>query len=511
MPNLDVLLIHPPVAKPGEPPAGLAQLKSALKTAQVSCEIIDANLEGLYSLIHSVTQAEHRRTRMALRNREKNIAALHSLETVQNFDNYKRSVLEINHLLGEAGNPYQTLITFTDYKQKEFVPVRSHDLIRAAEQPERNPFFKYFSSLLPRIEKLAPQVIGISLIYLSQAITSFALIGQLCRAFPHTKLVLGGGLITSWMSRPDWKNPFVGLVDEVIPGRGEKKLTALFHKAQKNNFHVPDYHNVEWDHYFSPGRVIPYATSYGCYWRSCTFCPECAEQNRFDPVPHDQVFDNLNTLAAHKPALFHFLDNALSPSLLKKIARRDMPAPWYGYARFTPELEDPDFCYALRQSGCVLLQLGLESGDQHVLDKMQKGIQLEAVSRILHHLKKAGIATFIYLLFGTPYETIAEARRTKQFVLDHADCINYINPALFNMPVFSDESERLSTRPFYEGDLSLYHSFDHPKGWHRDRVRHFLSDEFTSHSVIRKILNANPPLFTSNHAPFFTDFYKSVR
>lgn len=509
MPYLDVLLIYPPVAKPAEPPAGVAQLKSALKRAGLSCESIDANVEGQYSLIQNVPHSESRRSKMALQNRDKNSAAVHSLAALQNFDNYKRSVLELNHLLGETGRPFRAFITFTDYKQQEFLPVRSQDLLRAAERPERNPFYAYFAEqLLPYIEKTTPGVIGISLVYLSQAVTTFALLGLLRRSFPHCTLILGGGLVTSWMSRPDWCNPFSGLVDGIYPGRGEAKLSALFTQKAIDDFYTPDYHNTDWDRYFSPGRVLPYAASYGCYWKACTFCPECAEDNQYAPVPPAKVFADLEQLAEHHPTLLHFLDNAISPSLLRKIADHRLPTSWYGYVRFTSELQDLDFCHALRQSGCVLLQLGLESGEQQVLDKMTKGIRLESVSTILKNLKRAGIAAYVYLLFGTPYETISEARRTMQFVLDHADCIRYINPAIFNMPVFSDESARYMPRPFYEGDLSLYHAFEHPGGWHRDQVRQFLNDEFKSQRLIRKIMNANPPLFSSNHAPFFTDFFK---
>ncbi len=57
--------------------------------------------------------------------------------------------------------------------------------------------------------------------------------------------------------------------------------------------------------------------------------------------------------------------------------------PWYGFVRITRHLADLDFCRALKRSGCVMLKLGLESGDQHVLDSLQKGVDLEEASRAL--------------------------------------------------------------------------------------------------------------------------------
>jgi hypothetical protein len=38
-------------------------------------------------------------------------------------------------------------------------------------------------------------------------------------------------------------------------------------------------------------------------------------------------------------------------------------------------------------------------------------------------------------------------------------------------------------------------------------VRRFLDREFARHPAIRKIINRQPPYFTSNHAPFFADTF----
>jgi radical SAM superfamily enzyme YgiQ (UPF0313 family) len=203
------------------------------------------------------------------------------------------------------------------------------------------------------------------------------------------------------------------------------------------------------------------------------------------------------------PFLIHFVDNAVSPSTLQHLAKHPPGAPWYGFVRITPDLADPDFCVALKQSGCAMLKLGLESGNQRVLDSLRKGIELETASRALTHLKHAGIATYVYLLFGTPEEGPAEARHTLEWILARHQTIDFLNLALFNLPREAPETGGIQTRIFYEGDLSLYVDFEHPKGWHRKAVRQFLDKEFKRHRAIASILRRMPPLFTSNHAPFF--------
>jgi hypothetical protein len=148
-----------------------------------------------------------------------------------------------------------------------------------------------------------------------------------------------------------------------------------------------------------------------------------------------------------------------------------------------------------------MLKLGLESGDQGVLDRMGKGVDLGTASRALRCLQQAGIRVYCYLLFGTPGETASEARRTLDFVVRHREQIAFLNLAVFTMPLGADEAGEHGTAPFFEGDLSLATDFRHPRGWDRRQVRRFLDGEFTRHPAVAAILRNDPPLFTSNHAP----------
>ena len=64
-----------------------------------------------------------------------------------------------------------------------------------------------------------------------------------------------------------------------------------------------------------------------------------------------------------------------------------------------------------------MLKLGIESGDQDVLNQLNKGIDLPTTSAVLKTLKKTGIATYCYFLFGTPPETQESATKTAGFRL----------------------------------------------------------------------------------------------
>ncbi len=506
-----MLLIHPPVVKPAEPPAGIARLAGTLRAHGVASSLWDANLEGLLALMTSAAGEAERLdgragawTRRAGRHAAAHLSALRQGALYGRPALYQRTVRDVNRLLGIA-TPGHIRVSLSDYRDADLSPLRSRDLLRAAAEPERNPFFPFFSNRLEeRIDALRPRTVGFSLNYLSQALCAFAMIGFLRRRHPALTILLGGSLVTSWAAPLRETSPFRGLVDDWIAGPGEGPLLArlgIRNGGRENR--PPDYTDLPQADYLSPGPVLPFSASHGCYWRRCSFCPESSEGAPYRPLSPAQVRTQLAALCDRtKPALIHFLDNALSPVLLKALIEHPPGSPWYGFSRFTPELADADFCRALRDSGCVMLQLGLESGDQRVLDHLQKGLDLTTASLSLTNLAGAGIAPYVYLLFGVPAETPDAAHRTLEFIVRHADRIAFLNLSIFNLPARGTETERLETSPFYDGDLTLYRRFVHPRGWNRSNVRGFLDSEVRPHPLLKPILQRDPPFFTSNHAPF---------
>ncbi len=499
-----VLLIFPPVGKACEPPAGIAMLAAALAAHDIPCALLDANLEGQLHLLRRRAAASDTWTRRAVRNAERNIAALRDPAVYGSPARYRRAVSDLERVLSRSGA--DALVGLADYAHRRLSPLRSADLLAAALRPEEDPFFPYFRDRLRALmEERSPRFVGFSVNFQHQALCAFAMIGHIRREFPGVKIVLGGGLVTSWMNRSGWRDPFGGLVDSLVAGPGEKSLLELLGATAGGPVRrAPEYGSLRTAGYFAPGFVLPYSASSGCAWKRCSFCPEAAEDNPYQPVPPREAIADLRRLVREtRPVLIHLLDNAVSPGLLAALAAQPPGAPWYGFGRIGPELTDRDFCRALRKAGCVMLKLGLESGDQAVLDGMRKGIELSTASAVLRNLRETGIAAYVYLLFGTPAETESAARRTLAFTAGHADAIGFLNLAVFNMPVNAPEAATHGTGPFYEGDLSLSTGFRHPRGWDRPRVRRFLDREFRRHPAVAAILRKDPPVFTSSHAAFF--------
>lgn len=500
-----MLLIYPPVAKPSEPPAGIAKLAGALARHGVACRLLDANMEGALYMLQRAATASDTWSRRAIRHRDDNLAALKNREIYRSPERYARAVRDLQRALASAAPGHGVTLGLANYHDRRLSPLRSADLLEAARHPEQNIFYPYFQKRLPEVMEAAETpIIGISLNYLNQALCAFALVGYIRQTFRRCQVIMGGGLVTSWMQRSGWQNPFSGLIDHLVAGPGEQPLLDLLGIRDAKEAHVaPTYRALPLADYMAPGFILPYSASSGCYWSKCAFCPERAEDNPYRPLPVEQVLADLQALTATtKPVLIHLLDNAVSPRLLRALVKTPPGVPWYGFARLGRELTDGDFCQALKRSGCVMLKLGLESGDQGVLDAMGKGVDLATAALVLENLKKAGIAVYLYLLFGTPAETEEAAQRTLAFIVRHREAISFLNLAIFNMPLCGPEIEEYETKRFYDGDLSLYIGFKHPHGWDRKGIRHFLDREFRQHPAIASLLKNDPPLFTSNHAAF---------
>jgi len=93
-----------------------------------------------------------------------------------------------------------------------------------------------------------------------------------------------------------------------------------------------------------------------------------------------------------------------------ELRRRGLRTPWAIMAR--ADLMDRELLEAMRRTGLTAVKYGVESADQHILDRAGKGLDLAkavATIRLTHTL---GIKTHLTFCFGLPGETRATALRT---------------------------------------------------------------------------------------------------
>ena len=527
---LDTLLIQPPALIPSEPPLSLAILVAALLQQNIEADAIDANIGAYLYLLDGerlevlAGSSPPRAISRALKHRHASLTFLRSPAAATSFPRYSTAVRYLNLLLGLHCDTCQRL-TFSDYKYSDYSPFQPDDLERFSHGEVRTLFYRYFfDELLPQIADKQPRRVAISINYLHQAFPAFELAGLLRRQFPDLELVAGGGLITSWQQPLQQLDRRLFPFDRLVFGPGEASLVALSQgKASDDYFltdvsargFVPDYTFNHFSDYFSLQPLLPISSSRGCYWEKCLFCPEAtAPVHPFGNVKPDTFPKLLLELSRrHKIKHFHLTDNAIPVNVLRSLTQSHTDLDglsWFGFVRFEEALTNFDFVQKLALAGCRMLQLGLESGSQKILDTLRKGIRLETVEIILDNLQRAGIGSYIYIMLGAPGETLADAEMTLNFLEKHADKINFLNISIMNLP---RGSELLENPELYgissshlrdqESSLGLYHEFESTSSWDRAAARRFLNQRLLASPAIRNIIKRDPPFFSSSHAFYF--------
>ncbi|NMD39668.1 MAG: radical SAM protein, partial [Deltaproteobacteria bacterium] len=127
-----MMLIHPPLSKPCEPPAGLARLSGALKACGRQCLVVDANLEGLLFLMAGSARDDDTWTRRAWKNLDRNLAGIRSGRVFRDIDSYTRAVGEISRVLDTAALNRHGHLSLNNCRHDSLSPLRSADLLRSA-------------------------------------------------------------------------------------------------------------------------------------------------------------------------------------------------------------------------------------------------------------------------------------------------------------------------------------------------------------------------------------------
>ena len=146
-----MLIVHPPLTKPCEPPAALAYLSAALAAHGHSCTICDMNIEGLHFLFNTARPAEDTWSKRAYKHLQQNISALQTRATYTNADRYRRAVADSNRILEIAGKEFGLQLSLANYQDDTKSPLKSEDLRLAGQEYATNIFFPYFSR---RLEEL---------------------------------------------------------------------------------------------------------------------------------------------------------------------------------------------------------------------------------------------------------------------------------------------------------------------------------------------------------------------
>lgn len=228
-------------------------------------------------------------------------------------------------------------------------------------------------------------------------------------------IVMGGGA-----------DVFATICDDCASGR-KKKLYLSFDAApqyryKRSSFPTDKPYQLELQHdindlYLSPSQVFSIYSALGCSYGECTFCGSNRENAPYVPRYVSVLADELEALGRGAGVThFNLCDNNFDParvaSFCEELERRSVTGIyWQCTSRVYRSLGEP-LLRRLRRNGCVMMNVGLESGSDRILELMKKGYTVEDVDVMLAAFKAAGMPVHLYCICGFPSETAEESEET---------------------------------------------------------------------------------------------------
>lgn len=187
---------------------------------------------------------------------------------------------------------------------------------------------------------------------------------------------------------------------------------------------VPDFSDIDFSIYprlcddknpmqrlWSDGSWIKAYLAHGCYWHKCAFCDTqldyvCAYQ----PADVEKLYEGLSETARQKGIYgIHFVDEALPPMALKKIALLNagsegavsacQPFYYWGNVRFEKSFTY-DLAALLSYGGLGGVSAGLEVATGDGLKNINKGTDIDSIVSACAAFKENGILVHAYMIYG---------------------------------------------------------------------------------------------------------------
>jgi len=384
------------------------------------------------------------------------------------FNSYRQADLIIKSALKLVSDVYAptvfNLSTFESGTRAEESTIRAAE---SARDSETNPFIDLYDNVLLKTQDWSScQVVGISIIGISQIIPGLTLARMLKERYPNLHITLGGPIFSvnskQLIGKPDFFKEFC---HSIVTFEGEEPLNKLLGALKKgdslstvpnliyaedeevkiNSERVemrfeevppPTFDGLPMEKYLSPYPIIPVLQSRGCYWGKCTFCTHSyVYGHRYGKQKTNQMVEEIAEHSKrYNTKYFTFSDEAVSPHSLNDVSdaliEQGVEIKSLALLKFEKVMDDALF-RKIKKAGFIFLMYGLESANDRVLALIDKGTSKESERDVLMRSHNAGIWNHAFLFFGFPTETREEAQETIDFLNDNLESIHSFGPGVF--------------------------------------------------------------------------------
>ncbi len=277
-------------------------------------------------------------------------------------------------------------------------------------------------------------------------ITNSLRISTLIRKYsPKTKIVIGGPHATVIYDKliPEY-------ADVVVRGEGEhtvaeltdsKPLKEILGIAYWDNGlkvnpprsliedldYLPTaaYHLFDLTKYKMRGTRTPWApliTSRGCPYQ-CIFCGnKIVHGNRIRTKSVEKVVDEIDYLVKRfNVKEIHLCDSVFNfdlervKDICQKIIRRKYKRLIFHTSGMRADICDNEMLRLMKKAGFCHVRIGIESGSQEILDKINKNLDLSKVKNTVIAMKKAGLEVGGFFMLGLPFDNTETMQQTLAF------------------------------------------------------------------------------------------------
>lgn len=429
-----ILLVLLPFWDPQIPPLGISCLKSFLQQQGYPIKTVDANIDV------KLKETYH-----------------HYFDTLKeyvpgtrigNFYKIGHDVLR-NHMMAHLNHEDETgyieLIKVL-INSIFFIEPDRHQVLKL-DDILREFYYRLETYFIHLLEKETPDLLGVS-VYSDTLPASLFAFKLAKKTYPHIQTVMGGGIFANDLAAgtPNLaffleKTPYI---DKILVGEGEvlflKLLQGQLPESQKlftlkdiNNeildisspsasVDIPDF--SDFDLSFYPNLTT--YTSRSCPFQ-CKFCSETLQWGKYRKKGSKQVVEELVKLyQTHGNQLFFMSDSLLNPiitELARELVEEALSLYWDGYLRVDDRAVDTKNTMLWRRAGFYRARLGIESGSNRVLERMNKKVTALQIKAAISNLAYAGIKTTTYWVVGYPGETEVDFQETLLLIEEIADDI----------------------------------------------------------------------------------------
>ena len=312
-------------------------------------------------------------------------------------------------------------------------------------------FFMSDEDLVGEVSKYAPDLIGLTA--MTHEIRRTAAIAGKLKDKLDVPIAIGGCHITAIPVRTMEEFP---VIDYAVVGEGENTLLDIlkYLKGGKkienikgvayrsggkiilnesrdpimdmDSLPLPSYHR-----YFKRGRnslrgkndYYQLLTSRGCPF-NCAFCMRVLGKTVRRRSAESIIAEIDLAVKEYGAHTINFADevflfnNQVTRDILNKFIENGIPEKvrWAGLTR--SDLVDKDLVRLAKRSGCYRLEIGVESGNDEILERIGKNTNVEQIKEAVRIIKDAGLKTASFYILGHPGENDNTINQTIDLAAD---------------------------------------------------------------------------------------------